>query len=283
MICSPAREDPVARAAGDRGAVRGRERRQRGHLGEQLIDRPHGAVRSRRADRRRLLGDVDGDRAPGDAAPAADAARGAELVDPGRELVGHPLPVARARRAPDAAAVDVGVVEREAGVPHALALGLVARRGRSCPRPWCRSRSGRPSCSCRSSGSARRPRPSAGARGCRSSRSRMSVVSSARPIVRGARSAAAARRARRSAASAARGSSSASTSAPRVAADLDEEAVAAVVEQLGQREVEARRRARAGVHRRAEAGAAGLPAVDRDEERARGGGPRSRARRSGRR
>ena len=51
-----------------------------------------------RADRRRLLGDVDRHRAPGDAAAAADAARGAELVDPGGELVRHPLAVARLRR-----------------------------------------------------------------------------------------------------------------------------------------------------------------------------------------
>src|SRR3954449_10096708 len=79
-----------------------------------------------RTDRRHLLGDVDGDRAPRDAAPAADAARRAELVDPGRELVRRPLPVARARRAPDAAAVDVGVPEREARVPDAGVLGLAA-------------------------------------------------------------------------------------------------------------------------------------------------------------
>src|SRR5512133_389946 len=70
------------------------------------------------ADRCRLLGDVDGHRAPCDAAPAADAARGAELVDPGRELVGHPLPVARAPGLAHAAAVHVGVPEREARVPQ---------------------------------------------------------------------------------------------------------------------------------------------------------------------
>src|SRR6266508_3391295 len=66
------------------------------------------------ADRRRLLGDVDRHRAPGNAAPAADAARGPELVDPGGELVGHPLAIARGRRVADAAAMDVGVVEGEA-------------------------------------------------------------------------------------------------------------------------------------------------------------------------
>src|SRR3954452_9103132 len=79
-----------------------------------------------RGDGRGLLGDVDRRRAPRDAATAPDATRRPELVDPGGELVGHPLAVARARRAADAAAVDVGVPEREARVPHADALGLVA-------------------------------------------------------------------------------------------------------------------------------------------------------------
>src|SRR3954469_22364403 len=77
-------------------------------------------------DRRRLLGDVDRHRAPGDAAPAADAAGRAELVDPGRELVRHPLAVARARGAPYPAAVHVGVLEREARFPHARALARLA-------------------------------------------------------------------------------------------------------------------------------------------------------------
>src|SRR4051794_27486107 len=79
----------------------------------------------RRTDGGGLLGDVDGDGAPGDAAAAADAAGGAELVDPGRQLVGHPLPVARTAARAHAAAVDVGVVEREAGVPGSLAHGLL--------------------------------------------------------------------------------------------------------------------------------------------------------------
>src|SRR3954451_5099849 len=77
-------------------------------------------------DLRNLFGDVDRHRAPGDAAPAADAARGAELVDPGGELVGHPLAIARLRRGVDAAAVDVGVVEREARIPQAGTLRLLA-------------------------------------------------------------------------------------------------------------------------------------------------------------
>ena len=75
-----------------------------------------------------LLGDVDAHRAPGDAAAAADAARAAELVEPGGELVGHPLAVARPRRRPHAAAVDVGEVEREAGVPASPALGVAPSR-----------------------------------------------------------------------------------------------------------------------------------------------------------
>src|SRR5919202_5134321 len=79
------------------------------------------------ADGRRLLGDVDRHRAPGDAAPAAHAARRAELVDPGGQLVGHPLAVAGTAAGADAAAVDVGVLEVEAGVPAPGALGLLAR------------------------------------------------------------------------------------------------------------------------------------------------------------
>src|SRR5450759_987649 len=78
------------------------------------------------ADRPCLLGDVDADRAPGDAATAADAAGAAELVDPGRELVRHPLAVARARGAADRAPVDVRVVDREARVPALVALDVLA-------------------------------------------------------------------------------------------------------------------------------------------------------------
>src|SRR5690348_15942081 len=80
----------------------------------------------RLADGASLLGDVDPDRVPGDAAPASDAARRPELVDPRRELVGHPLAVARARRAAYRAAVDVGVVDGEAGVPPLVALDVAA-------------------------------------------------------------------------------------------------------------------------------------------------------------
>src|SRR3954468_15139939 len=75
-----------------------------------------------RTDGRRLLGDVDRHGAPRDATPAPHAARRAELVDPARQLVRHPLPVARLARAAHAAAVDIGVLEREARVPLAHAL-----------------------------------------------------------------------------------------------------------------------------------------------------------------
>src|SRR5579862_4539475 len=71
----------------------------------------------------RFLGDIDADRAPGDATPAADAARGAELVDPACKLVRDPLPVARAPALAYAAAVQIGEIQREAGIPFADALG----------------------------------------------------------------------------------------------------------------------------------------------------------------
>src|SRR5689334_386234 len=60
-----------------------------------------------RPDCGELLGHVDPDRAPRDAAPASDAPGGAELVDPGAELVREPLAVARSRRGPHRTAVDV--------------------------------------------------------------------------------------------------------------------------------------------------------------------------------
>src|SRR5512144_3277541 len=77
-------------------------------------------------DRARLFGDVDADRTPGDAAPAAHAARAVELIEPGRELVRHPLAVARAGGPAHRAAVDVRVVHREAGVPVLVALDVRA-------------------------------------------------------------------------------------------------------------------------------------------------------------
>src|SRR5665647_2763240 len=70
------------------------------------------------ADGGDLCREIDGGRAPGDAATAADASRRAELVHPRCELVCGPLAVARLHRVPDAAAVEVGEVGSEAGVPH---------------------------------------------------------------------------------------------------------------------------------------------------------------------
>src|SRR5512134_2525626 len=67
------------------------------------------------ADRRRFFGDVDADRAPRDAPPTADAAVDPELIDPVRELVGHPLAIARADLPAHATAVNVGMAERKAG------------------------------------------------------------------------------------------------------------------------------------------------------------------------
>jgi len=55
------------------------------------------------------LRDVDAYRAPGDAAAAADAAEAAELIHPGRELMGQPLRSGRAGRV-EVAAGDLGKV-----------------------------------------------------------------------------------------------------------------------------------------------------------------------------
>src|SRR6185503_19810693 len=75
-----------------------------------------------------LLGDVDADRTPGDAASAADTAGGAELIDPVGQLVRHPLSVARLGRAAHRSAMDVGKIHGEAGVPSPLALGCAGQR-----------------------------------------------------------------------------------------------------------------------------------------------------------
>src|SRR6266567_8656311 len=53
------------------------------------------------ANRLHLFSDVDCDRTPANTAPTADAPAGAELVDPGAELVGKPLAVARSRARTD--------------------------------------------------------------------------------------------------------------------------------------------------------------------------------------
>src|SRR5512135_938289 len=78
------------------------------------------------ADRGRLLGDVDADRTPADAAPATDAAAAAVLVVPAPELVRQPLAVARAGVGADRDAVDVAVARRETGIPLAQMPAVAA-------------------------------------------------------------------------------------------------------------------------------------------------------------
>src|SRR5512144_362650 len=73
-------------------------------------------------DRCRFFGDVDADRAPRDAPPTADTAGDPELIDPVRELVGHPLAITRADLPAHATAVNVGMAECEAGIPTLNAL-----------------------------------------------------------------------------------------------------------------------------------------------------------------
>ena len=78
----------------------------------------------------------------------------AELVVPGAELVGEPLPVAAARRTPHRCRRAGRRSPARSRKPSAATAPRARRSGRWCPRPWCRSRSGRPWCSCRRSGSA---------------------------------------------------------------------------------------------------------------------------------
>ena len=70
---------------------------------------------------------IDPNRAPGNAAPATNASEGLELVDPCSKLVRDPLPVARSRRGPHAAAMDIRKAEREAGVPPPPPFGVIHR------------------------------------------------------------------------------------------------------------------------------------------------------------
>ena len=113
-------ETMIARAAGDDlSQLRiqaGEERMRQDDAFKSLHAGPPSFCRGW-LDRGHFLGDVDADRAPGDAAAAADAARGAELVDPARQLVRHPLAIARLPFGPHAAAMDVGKIQREARIP----------------------------------------------------------------------------------------------------------------------------------------------------------------------
>ena len=163
---------------------------------------------------------------------------------------------------------------REAGVPAARRARPLRRRGRWRPRRRCRSRSGRPWCSWRRSGSARRRRPSADARGWPAAARGCPSVSIARPICR-RRAGDDRRRGRRSRplARRARGRSASNSAPPRVPASTTKRCSPPSSE-FGQRQVEAGLGLRAGAHRDAETGAAGLAAIDRDDEGAVRGGPR---------
>ncbi len=81
---------------------------------------------ARSGDGVELVADVDPDRAPGDAAAAADAAGAPELVPPGRELVGEPLPVAILDPRPETPAGDGREARREAAVPAPLGERFLA-------------------------------------------------------------------------------------------------------------------------------------------------------------
>lgn len=73
-------------------------------------------------NRRNFGCQVDADRALGDAASAAHAPGGAELVDPGCQLVDQPLPILRAGRRPNTSTVDVRVLQRETRIPPSPSL-----------------------------------------------------------------------------------------------------------------------------------------------------------------
>src|SRR5271165_218940 len=217
-----------------------------------------------RSDRGRFFGDVDAHRAPCDAAAAADAARGAELVDPVGELVRHPLPVARLRALADAAAVDEREVHGEATVPDPDPLGRGA--GQVAMVLDGGAEAGR-----------------ADHRAVRAGQAALGDLIPALVVevrlqqllqpVGLQRAPHLGLRPRH------RGSGGADVGVRRgalrqgvqqlgagLAAGLDQELVPAVVDQFGQREVKARLRLGPRLHRDAEARAARLAAVDGDEE-----------------
>src|SRR5208283_1556234 len=73
-----------------------------------------------------LLGDVDAHRAPGYATTAANTSRTAELVNPGGQLVSHPLAIACFGGGSDTASVNIGKALCEAGIPAAPAFGVIS-------------------------------------------------------------------------------------------------------------------------------------------------------------
>ena len=215
-------------------------------------------------------GEVDGRRAPGDAPTATDAAGLAELIPPGRQLVGQPLAIPRAGVTAHAArAVERRMAEREARVPPLDSIGpitverltsstalqkqvghtsvqLVHDRQRSATSSqWGWSRLAM-STSRAASGSSRRVHPHLG-RGDDPLPRIEIVVGRVTPrdhredLVEHLRAA--------------------------FRGDLDEQLVAVAVEQFGQCEVMPCVDRRTGAHRRAEAGRRRAAAVDADEER----------------
>ena len=77
-------------------------------------------------DGRDLLREIDRHRTPRDASAAAHASGRPELVVPGGELVGQPLPVARLRGRAHAPPVDMGEVHGETRIPRSPPLGVIA-------------------------------------------------------------------------------------------------------------------------------------------------------------
>jgi hypothetical protein len=70
---------------------------------------------------------VDSDRTPCNAPPAANAARNIELVDPRRQFVRQPLPIPRANVIAHQAAIHVAEIDIEARVPLPDTFYLIAR------------------------------------------------------------------------------------------------------------------------------------------------------------
>jgi len=142
---------PDRRQAGDRVAA--------GAGGDRLLLPGDGAAaETGGAIARELFTDIDPDRAPGDAAAAADAPGAPELIPPRRELVRQPLAVAIARPGSKVAPRHFRERHIEARVPLPLGGAGLASMWIS-RRPTCRSRSGRTWCSCRIDAAVRNLRP----------------------------------------------------------------------------------------------------------------------------
>src|SRR5262249_44880044 len=68
---------------------------------------------------------INADGAPGYAAPTPDTARSSKLINPRRELMSHPLPVARECSGSHGASVDVRMRRCETGIPSPPALSMI--------------------------------------------------------------------------------------------------------------------------------------------------------------